>query len=100
MEKKFLHDSESSDLRSEVLNSSKTSAKKIKEKMEVSETWDKLELFVKKHREKLLKQKLSSNGPSKKVEFVMVYFIISLIFNRKELYKPCKILHHLCQKRD
>jgi len=59
IEKRFLHDSET-DLATTVM-------KKAGQKVKISETWDKLELFAKMRREKLLKQKLfeKHSGPLK-----------------------------------
>jgi len=66
IEKRFLHDSET-DLATSVINSDKTLMKKAGQKVRISETWDKLELFAKMRREKLLKQKLleKTSGPLK-----------------------------------
>jgi len=66
IEKRFLHDSET-DLATSVINSEKTLMKKAGQKVRISETWDKLELFAKMRREKLLKQKLleRTSGPLK-----------------------------------
>jgi len=66
-----LHDSES-DLATSVLAEKKKSPAAV-HKVKISETWDKLELFAKMRREKLLKQKLldKHSGPLK-MEFVRV----------------------------
>jgi hypothetical protein len=63
IEKKFLHDSET-DLASSLLADKKKSPV---HKVKISETWDKLELFAKMRREKLIKQKLleKHSGPLK-----------------------------------
>jgi len=65
IEKRFLHDSES-DLATSVLAEKKKSPAAV-HKVKISETWDKLELFAKMRREKLLKQKLldKHSGPLK-----------------------------------
>jgi len=65
VDKKFSLDSES-DLKSEVLSSSKTTSRKSKGNVKVSETWDKLELFTRKRRESIMKQRLSVHMPTQK----------------------------------
>jgi len=68
VDKKFSLDSES-DLKSEVLSSSKTTSRKSKGNVKISETWDKLELFTKKRRESIMKQRLGVHMPPQKIEF-------------------------------
>lgn len=48
--------------------------KKANPNVEVSETWDKLELFTRMHRENLLKKKMQIGEAVKKLEFVRNFF--------------------------
>lgn len=68
LRKMFIHEMDS-DCKTEIISSNKAIDDKPRLKIELSETWDKLELFASKRREKLLmRQKNGADNAHKKIE--------------------------------